>query len=292
MTSSFGTRLARAVAARGPVCAGIDPHPQLLDAWGFGDSVRGLAQFCRVALDGFAEAAVIKPQVAFFERFGARGYAVLETVLHDARELGVLTILDAKRGDIGSTMEGYAQAVLPVGAPLEADAVTLSPYMGVSAYRSVVDQAGEAGKGVFVLALTSNPEGRALQRAAIDPPGVETVASSIIDWCEARNRELFAGEDWGSVGIVVGATVEDAEVASAGRLPGFSGPILAPGFGAQGASEGDVRARFGAAASRLVINSSRGLLAAGPNPDALARSLAQANEECRTALAGEEDTPA
>ncbi|HEX2264522.1 MAG TPA: orotidine-5'-phosphate decarboxylase, partial [Pseudonocardiaceae bacterium] len=160
----FGVRLARVVAARGALCAGIDPHPELLRQWGLDDDVAGLERFARGAVEALApEVAVIKPQSAFFERYGSRGVAVLERVLVAARDAGALVLLDVKRGDIGSTMAGYAAAYLSDGAPLAADAITVSPYLGVGALEPAFELASGTGRGVFVLALTSNPEGAAVQ---------------------------------------------------------------------------------------------------------------------------------
>ena len=116
---TFGSRLSDALADRGRFCAGIDPHPGLLDQWGLTDSVNGLEKFALTAVESFANAVpVIKPQSAFFERFGSRGVAVLEQVVAAARELGCLVLLDVKRGDFGSTAQAYADAYLDKNSPL------------------------------------------------------------------------------------------------------------------------------------------------------------------------------
>ena len=178
MTASFGERLATAVAAHGPLCVGIDPHPGLLAEWGLADDPRGLERFALTCVDALAgHVAVVKPQSAFFERHGSRGIAVLERVLAGLAAQVVpgvpatLSLLDVKRGDIGSTMDGYADAYLAVGAPLGADAVTLSPYLGFGSLVSAIRTAGDAGRGVFVLARTSNPEGADVQLADGDVDG-------------------------------------------------------------------------------------------------------------------------
>ena len=156
----FGQRLRRAVADRGRIVAGIDPHASLLEAWSLPDTPEGLREFSRRSLAAVAgTVAAIKPQSAFFERHGSAGVAVLEELLRDAREAEVLTILDVKRGDIGSTMGAYAQAHLRPGAPLEADAITVSPYLGAGSLDPAAQLAAEHGKGLFLLALTSNPAG-------------------------------------------------------------------------------------------------------------------------------------
>ena len=141
---SFGERLVAAGAERGRLCVGIDPHPHLLEAWGLSVDVDGLRTFTLRCVEAFGEtAAVVKPQVAFFERFGSRGFAVLEEALAGLREQGCLSLADAKRGDIGSTMAGYAQAWLGEDSPLRSDAVTVSPYLGVGALSPVFDLAEE-----------------------------------------------------------------------------------------------------------------------------------------------------
>src|SRR5689334_10233293 len=125
----FGERLAATIDARGPLCVGIDPHPALLAGWGLADDVQGLETFALTVVEALGDrVAVLKPQVAFFERHGSAGVAVLERVLRDAASAGALTIADAKRGDIGSTMAAYAEAFLRDGSPLAADAVTVSPF--------------------------------------------------------------------------------------------------------------------------------------------------------------------
>lgn len=162
----FGARLRRAMDERGPLCVGIDPHASLLAEWGLGDDVDGLERFSRTVVEAVAgRVAVLKPQSAFFERFGSRGVAVLETTVREAREAGALVVMDAKRGDIGSTMAAYAEAFLHQDAPLFSDALTVSPYLGYGSLSPAVALARESGAGLFVLALTSNPEGGEVQHA-------------------------------------------------------------------------------------------------------------------------------
>ena len=265
-TETFGTRLRRAVAARGPVVAGIDPHTSLLEAWSLPDTPEGLREFSRIALRAVTgEVAAIKPQSAFFERHGAAGVAVLEELLAAAREAGVLSILDVKRGDIGSTMGAYAQAHLLPGVPLEADAITVSPYLGAGSLAPAAQLAAEHGKGLFLLALTSNPDGPQVQhaRTAGDTP----VALEI-----ARHAERIgnaAPGEWSSVGLVVGATVGGAyrELGLDRAAP--SVPLLAPGFGAQGAGPAQLPEVFGENAGHVLVSLSRGLLSAGPDETAL-----------------------
>ncbi|GAB2917720.1 orotidine-5'-phosphate decarboxylase [Streptomyces mayteni] len=260
----FGTRLRRAMDTRGPLCVGIDPHPSLLTAWGLGDDVAGLERFAATAVAALAEhVAVLKPQSAFFERFGSRGVAVLERTVADARAAGALVLLDVKRGDIGSTMAAYAAAHLAPDAPLAADAITVSPYLGYGSLRPAVDLARANGRGVFVLALTSNPEGAEVQ-TAVTAAG-PTVAQTVLDRLREENAaELAAGAPLGSFGAVVGATVGET-----GADLSCGGPLLAPGVGAQGASAGDLPRVFGGAVGQVLPSVSRGVLRHGPDPVAL-----------------------
>ncbi|GAB5080518.1 orotidine-5'-phosphate decarboxylase [Arthrobacter sp. AD-310] len=261
---SFGSRLGAAMAAHGPLCVGIDPHPALLKGWGLDDDAAGLRRFSLTALEAVAtSAAAIKPQVALYERHGSAGMAVLEELLAAARDESVLTIADAKRGDIGSTMAAYADAWLRDGSPLAADSVTLSPYLGFESLRPALDLAAGTGRGVFVLALTSNPEGSSVQHVG----GADSVARRITAAAAAENTR-YAGS-LGSVGLVVGATVGTALQDLDIDLAAMRGPILAPGLGAQGATPADLRSTFGPAFPQVLGTSSRDILSAGPGPRGL-----------------------
>jgi len=258
--TSFGSRLRSAMNGRGRLCVGIDPHPALLDAWGMTDSAVGLERFSMTAVEALAgTAAVVKPQSAFFERHGSKGIAVLEKVVTACRERGALVLLDVKRGDIGSTAQAYADAYLDRTSPLAVDAVTVSPYLGFGSLDPFVTTALDHDAGVFVLALTSNKEGPQFQHAVCADG--RTVAGTVLD--EVRERNAGVG-DLGSVGVVVGATIgetsEDLDV---------GGPLLVPGIGAQGGTVQDVRRIFGPAARNVLASSSREVLAAGPDKQAL-----------------------
>lgn len=257
-SEAFGARLERALQQHGPLCVGIDPHPTLLTEWGLSRDAAGAESFGLAVVEAAGgRVAVVKPQVAFYERYGSAGIAALERVMAAARERGLLVIADAKRGDIGSTMAGYADAWLRPGAPLEADAVTLSPYLGFGSLAPAVELAEQHGKGVFVLAATSNPEAFTQQQS-----GRPSIAARIASAAISHNAEHHP-EAFGSVGLVIGATVQLAEygidpVALRGT------PILAPGFGAQGATAKELPLRFGAAARGVLVSQSRSILEAGP----------------------------
>lgn len=269
--TSFGARLADAVGALGPLCVGIDPHAALLAAWRLADDADGLARFVDICVEALAgHVAVVKPQSAFFERHGSRGIAVLERLLEAFEESPTLTLLDAKRGDVGSTMDGYADAYLAAGAPLGADAVTLSPYLGFGSLAPALDAAATAGRGVFVLARTSNPEGAPVQLASTD---AGSVAQSVVTAAAARNAGV---RPLGDVGVVVGATIDHGL-----DLSGLNGPVLAPGLGAQGAGPADIAARFRGVAGIVLPAASRSVLAAGPD----VATLRAATEALRAELA-------
>ncbi|PRB13456.1 orotidine-5'-phosphate decarboxylase [Microbacterium sp. MYb62] len=267
MSQRFGERVRTALRTRGPLCVGIDPHAALLAAWGLTDDAQGVREFGLRTVEAASGAVgVVKPQVSFFERFGSQGIAALEDVLAAARAAGLIVIADAKRGDIGSTMDDYARAWLTPGTPLEADALTVNPFLGVGALDGAFALAEQHGKGLFVLAATSNPEAEGLQRST-GATG-STVSASIISEVSARNEasarnaaSSTAGE-WGSFGFVIGATVDWAAAGIAPFAP--AAPILAPGFGAQGAEPADLRPRFGEMADAVIASESRSILSAGP----------------------------
>jgi orotidine-5'-phosphate decarboxylase len=268
----FGSRLERVFAASGRLCVGIDPHAELLAGWGLPDTAAGAREFGLRVVDAVAgQAGIVKPQVAFFERHAAAGYSALEDVLAAARAAGLLTIADAKRGDVGSTVDAYGEAWLTPGAPLEVDAMTVAAYQGLGSLDGVLARAAGAGKGVFVLAATSNPEGVATQQS-VRADG-KTVAAGVVGDVRQR-RAAHAG--LGSIGVVIGATVRLADFGiEPEHLAGI--PILAPGFGAQGAEISDARALFGVASSNTVVSVSRSVLGAGP--DGLAAAVRRASEE-------------
>ena len=270
---TFGARLSDALADRGRFCAGIDPHPALLDQWGLTDSVNGLEKFSMTAVEALAgTVAVVKPQSAFFERFGSRGIAVLEQVVGGARELGCLVLLDVKRGDIGSTAQAYADAYLDPNAPLFVDAVTVSPYLGVGSVDPLVEAALAHDAGVFLLSLTSNPEGPSVQHA-VTASG-RSVGGTVLEAVAARNA---GAEGLGSVGAVVGATVDLPPDVGATHLS-VNGPLLVPGVGAQGGTIDDVRRVFGEASGLVLPTSSREVLASGPDKVALHEAALRAVE--------------
>ncbi|BDI22778.1 orotidine-5'-phosphate decarboxylase [Herbiconiux sp. L3-i23] len=270
VTAAFGDRLAEAIALHGPLCVGIDPHEYLLDEWALPSTAIGAHDFGMRVLDAcVGEVAIIKPQVAFYERFGSAGYRALEDLFAAARSAGLLVLADAKRGDLGSTLAAYATAWLQPGSPLEADAVTVAPYLGFGSLEVVLETARIHGKGAFVLSATSNPEAAELQTSAVRRGSTEgsTVAGSIAELVARHDAETYHGDRLGSIGVVLGATVDFADLGVDLELlaeaPGV--PVLAPGFGHQGARVEDIKTLFGPSAPNTLVAESRSILAAGPS---------------------------
>nr|WP_258375210.1 orotidine-5'-phosphate decarboxylase [Curtobacterium sp. MCSS17_008] len=281
--ASFGVRLAAAMGERSPLCVGIDPHAATLAAWGLGRDEQGLTAFGATLVDAAAgHAAIVKPQIAFFEAAGIPGYRALDATLRRARDAGLLVVADVKRGDIGSTGDDYALAWLDREGPFRADAMTVSPYLGYGSLAGTIAVARENRAGVFVLAATSNPEARVLQTAVLaeGPRAGRSVAAGIV--LDVADDNRTGGEQpLGDVGLVLGATLDlDDFGIDAGTIG--SAPVLAPGFGAQGARIEDLRARYGARAEQVLVNESRGLLTDGP--DGVAALVQDRADRIRTAL--------
>lgn len=263
MIASFGDRLAAEFAAGRHLCAGIDPHSPLLGEWGLDDSAAGAERMGRdVVAAAAGVAACVKPQISFFERFGSAGFVALERVLSDAREAGLLVVGDVKRGDIGSTFAAYADAWLSPGSPLEVDAMTVAPYMGFETAAGAFPYVRDDGKGLFVLAATSNPEAKLVQ-TAVRADG-RTLAASMVDDASEWNARERPGAQVGSIGVVLGATLNlaDFDIDTVERS-GPALPVLAPGFGHQGARIEDVAQIFGGIGHAVLANESRSILAGG-----------------------------
>ena len=284
MPNSFGVKLSESFARYGQLCVGIDPHASLLDEWGLNDDVQGLEKFANAVLDAAtSRVGIIKHQVSFFERHGSKGFAILEKLAARAAQTDLLVIMDAKRGDIGTTMDAYFDAWLGQNAAFASDALTVSPYLGFGSLKDTLSGALERGKGVFVLAATSNPEGGSVQRATL---GEKTLAKSIWDSLSEINAVTAAGNaKFGSFGAVLGATLNLQSFGLGEVLEGQSHsatPILAPGFGAQGAELSASKQLFGAAAAQVIHTVSRSVLQAGQ--DGLAKSIDAAKAELAIGL--------
>jgi orotidine-5'-phosphate decarboxylase len=276
MVETFGQRLQERIRALGPLCVGIDPSAVLLDAWGRPDSIEGLEFFSLAVLEAaVGSAAAVKPQVAYFERFGSAGYRVLERLITDARDADILVIADAKRGDIGVTNDAYAAAWLDESSPLCVDAVTLSPFTGVGSLAPFFARCVE-GRGVFVLAATSNDEGRAIQRARTDRD--EAVEDHVLRLVAEMNQH---DEGLGALGVVLGATRDRPRF----DLAQLGGPYLVPGVGAQGATPEQVGRLFERCPDGTVlVNVARAILDSGPERSALRDAVRRWRDNLTTFL--------
>jgi orotidine-5'-phosphate decarboxylase len=276
---SFAERFAALRTDRGPFCLNLDPTPALLSDWGLRDDIWGLRTFCNTVIDAAdRQLAIIKPQSAYFERFGAAGFEVLADIIGSIHALGSLALLDAKRGDIGSTNSGYADGLLGPDSAMAADGLTVHAYLGFAALAPILERAVELGCGIFPVVLSSNPEGRALQSARRDD-GL-TVCEGLAAEITEHNARV-APDGVGPVGAVVGVTAEQAP-AIIERLP--RSLILSPGLGAQGGTFEDVSKRLGAARERVIPCAGRSVLSAGPGAAALKRAIEEHCGAARRAL--------
>lgn len=275
---SFGDRLQNAFTDFGHLCVGIDPHEWILEQWGLPNSPAGAQEFALRILDLSSECVgLYKVQVAFYERFGSKGIFALEEVISAIRSTGALVIADGKRGDISSTMSGYAKAWLCRDSRLFSDALTVSPYVGLGSFKGSIDIARQNGAGLFFLAATSEMHAFPIQSAILqDRQGTFGESSGSILSCsditvasyifESIGTLVGNSSDCSSFGVVLSATSDLLSLGIGCNLSEFSRvmPILAPGFGYQGVELKDSRKRFGSLISNLIISESRSLLASGP----------------------------
>ncbi len=252
---NFGDRLAQAIEINGPLCVGLDPHPNCIPEL-FGQGLAGVEAFFTAVLQRLGgHCGIIKPQIAFFERFGPQGLAVMARLCAQARDAGFVVLMDAKRGDIGSTANAYADAYLGHEAWVHCDAITINPYMGLDTLEPFLAMADERDKGVIVLVRTSNPGAADFEDLIFEgKPLYHHIASALAPFAQERRGALSG---WSSLMVVVGATapVEARHL----RLVLPHSPFLVPGYGAQGASAKDaVTAQVDG--QGVVVNSSRGIL--------------------------------
>ena len=272
--SSFGQRLLNTFEQKGQLCIGIDPSIDQLRSWGLPISAEGAKSFSFSMLDAVQDkVGIVKFQVGFFEQFGPEGFSHLSELLADAKTRDLVVIADAKRGDIGSTMSGYATAWLSREAAFVCDALTVSPYLGSDSLAETANVALENDRGLFVLAATSNPEASALQSAMRDG---RTVARSVLDFAEQ-----YSGAGLGSIGVVVGATVNDVDL-GLDFSRSLKIPVLVPGFGAQGAALTEARSLLSGYADTAICNVSR--LVAGASLDGLSSRVSKAKADLEVGL--------
>jgi orotidine-5'-phosphate decarboxylase len=277
--SSFTARLKQKIKEHSPLCVGIDPSSSLLKSCGLPDSAEGALEFGKRVLSAASYAiSIIKPQSAFFERFGSDGFRAMEELTALAHSKEVLVLLDGKRGDIDTTGAAYAEGYFSAQTKLRVDAVTTHAYLGLGALKPFFEIATKAQAGVFVVVRSSNPEGHELQTARL--ANGETVALAIARQISELNQ-AYSSEDIGPIGAVVGATCEDAEITVNSMPRSF---ILAPGVGAQGATMQDVLRRMPNARGRVLPNVSRAILANGVASDQLASTIRHLREQANALL--------
>ncbi|CAN7396330.1 orotidine-5'-phosphate decarboxylase [Phenylobacterium sp. LjRoot164] len=273
---SFSERFTDLAAARSPLCLGLDPSAEVFAHWGLASDAAGLQRFCETVLDAVGDSlAVVKPQAAFFERFGPAGMTQLAQAAAQLRRQDVLSLIDAKRGDVAGTMQGYAGAMLGADSGFGGDAATVTAYLGFDALQPMFDRAAATGAAVFVVVHSSNPEGRALQSARMGDG--RTVSQALADAVTAQNAATP-----GLVGAVIGATVSQDDAAIVERLPGAL--ILAPGVGAQGADLATVGSRFAHARGRVIPSVSRDILRHGPGVSGLRAAIDRYRDQAWAAL--------
>jgi orotidine-5'-phosphate decarboxylase len=283
---NFADRLAAAVARkRSQLVVGLDPRLDLLPMELRGEAVLGraaaassVARFCKGIVDAVGPYVVaVKPQSAFFEALGSDGYRALEEVCEYTRAAGLLVLVDAKRGDIGSTSRAYAEALLEPreDGPALADATTASPYLGLDSVEPFLAACRRHGAGVFFLVRTSNAGAVDVQDLALSDgrPLWHHVAELVREWGEP----LIGEQGMSSVGAVVGATLPRA-VSDARRLLPTT-PMLLPGVGAQGATPADVARAFTAGPASALVTASRSVIYAYRESEADWRTAAAAEAQ-------------
>ncbi|WP_342375900.1 orotidine-5'-phosphate decarboxylase [Myxococcus stipitatus] len=272
----FAQRFARLADERSPFCLGVDPSRDLLSKWGLPDTAKGLADFCERIADAAGErVAVVKPQSAFFERHGPEGLQVLQSLMKRFKAAGTLALLDVKRGDIGSTMDAYAETVFGAGSPYDADAATFTAYLGLGALMKTMERARASGACAFIVVRSSNPEGTSLQTSTgADGRGV---AQALADGLREFNEK--SGPGVLPAGAVMGATLPDSDRGVVERLGGAL--MLTPGIGAQGAGFDDLKRLFAGREAQVIPTATRSVLEAGPDLASLRSAIERHVEPAR-----------
>ena len=284
LRSDFGLRLSNSMKQNGPLCVGIDPHRKVLSEWGYQVNAEGAELYAmRMLQAASGRAAAVKFQSSMFERYGAKGYAALERVLYAARQMDIITIVDCLHGGLSPTISAIADAYFKQGAPMLADAITLLPYYGARSLGGVINDALDHGRGVFIASLTSNPEGASLQ-TAIRQTGEykgKTVAYGIANTAQKYNEDV---KGLGSVGLIIGATIGQWLQESGVAPASFTGPILSPGYGWQGAEADDLRTVFRGTHGNVLVTVSRAISEHGPGIQDLIQATESISLDIRRAL--------
>ncbi|MFY1830490.1 orotidine-5'-phosphate decarboxylase [Myxococcus fulvus] len=273
---SFAQRFARLADERSPFCLGVDPSRDLLTRWGLPDTAQGLSDFCERIADAAGDSvAVVKPQSAFFERHGPAGLQVLQTLMKRFQAAGSLALLDVKRGDIGSTMDSYAESVFGPDSAYQADAATFTAYLGLGALVKTIERARVSGACAFLVVRSSNPEGTSLQKSKGEDG--RTVAEALADGLRELNEK--AGPGVLPAGAVMGATLPDSDRGVIERLGGAL--LLTPGIGAQGAGFDDLKRLFAGREAQVIPTATRSVLEAGPDVASLRAAILRHVEPAR-----------
>jgi len=285
--TDFAARLINGTRKFGPLCVGIDPHPGLIPDILGGDTPEGVWKWSQAIIEAAAgKVAVVKPQVSLFERHGPEGMAALQAAAKAARAAGLIVLMDAKRGDIGSTAEGYAQAYLSPGAPFEGDALTVNPYMGLDTLEPYAKLAKTHGKGVIVLLRTSNPGAADFQSRIM---GGAPLYVRVAEALGPLTERLMSPCGWSSLMMVIGATAP--EEARAVRALAPKALFLVPGYGAQGAAaseacSGLVNGEGGVVSASRSVNFPKAAASAGDKASwrqAIEDAILEARDELRLA---------
>ncbi|WP_273760246.1 orotidine-5'-phosphate decarboxylase [Bartonella sp. ML70XJBT.G] len=266
----------------GPLCVGFDPSHKVLQSWSLSPDDRGLRDYCDILLTAVVgNAGIIKPQVAFFELYGVEGLRVLKELIENAREQGLLVIADAKRGDIGSTVEAYGQAWLGSNSAFKADAITANAFLGFDALIPMIKIAEETATTVFVVVQSSNPEGKDIRNARIGDQTVSVHLAQRI--CDYNSQSLGKNHAVGPIGAVVGATLGSEAKETIEQLKNCL--FLVPGIGAQGGTITQLTNQFPQKLWQNIIPSiSRAITDAGPKSVDLKMHIHDFAEQAKNTL--------
>jgi len=261
----FSDKLIDHIRKTSPICVGLDPHLDKLPKYLVRDYSIGnaISKFNEEIIEAICDLVpIIKPQIAFYEAFGLEGLTALQLTIEYARSKNLLVLLDAKRNDIGSTAQAYADAYLKTGSDFEVDALTVTPYLGSDGIKPFIKNCKKYDKGIFTLIKTSNPSSGELQDEILKNNGIpiyEHIANLVSSW----GQEVIGQNGYSEIGAVVGATYPEQATKLRQLLP--QQIFLVPGYGAQGGNAQDVSSCFNENKEGAIVNSSRGIIFAYQN---------------------------
>lgn len=276
-SKSFTTKFLNIAKQRGTFCLGIDPTPNLLEKWGLNDDIQGLKVMCNVISSAADEnLAIVKPQAAYFERFGPEGMQILRELVDRFHAQGTLVLLDAKRGDINSTNLAYAEAYLGADSQYKFDAITLTAYLGFDSLLPTFEYAHKVCSGIFLVIKSSNPEGEIIQNALIEYKEKRISVGEYLAIKTSDFNQEYLDEDLGPIGAVIGATLTNID-----KLLFIlkSSLILMPGIGYQGAKMEDLFVNCKGYTKRIIPIAAREILSLGNNPTLLKDKIKQYCEQ-------------